>query len=749
MKKSVQFLILVLSLSFLLCPHLYGQGTVEYRSFNSPELGATKFYRIYLPEGYNQSTDSYPVVYLFRNHENEWFNLSALKQVADELIQTGLIGKMILVGPNTGSNDGNVWGCVNMLRPDLAPFPGIGTGQFEDYIVNDLITHIDTTFRTISDRQHRGIDGFSLGGFISTAVSLRNPELFSSIGSYDGTLMYFNLEDPGIPGPGPDDFIWMSFPEEDAIFDNPRNIPYMLEHSVANILESADSSLLNQFKLNRYHISNAYRDGAGNYWRNQNFISMLSEKGIRNSWGNPVLHENAVHTYPMASLHATASLIKHWQTFNGTKISAPTLIDFSITELSGKTREIVVFNYGPGSLIVTGVQLNSAVFSVLNLPSLPTTLQPEVDSLVFRIKFSPATDQAVVDTAYIYSDDPITPIAKIILRGKGGSFKAEPGILYASSYNRLYSINLDSLSAISIGGVYGNGIDNITELCIDPVTKELFGFGGYGDGTYHIDIINAQGGNGFWFEYVDLASSYIRAAKIGYDSLLYAGSAGGDIYSFDHQYPYWFPPINHIVSTGLSLSAFAFNPVDGQLWAAVGTNQIYTIDLSTGNSTLVGNTGLNKVIDDIVFDHQGVLYGLVGSGNGKDTLVTINTSTGVAAKLGELNTTNLSAIAISPDIPDGIIATNSQLPERYSLYQNYPNPFNPTTTIKYSIPQTSKVVIKVYDILGNEIELLIDEEKTVGIYELTWNAVNIPSGVYFYQLKAGDYVQTRKMILLK
>jgi hypothetical protein len=88
-------------------------------------------------------------------------------------------------------------------------------------------------------------------------------------------------------------------------------------------------------------------------------------------------------------------------------------------------------------------------------------------------------------------------------------------------------------------------------------------------------------------------------------------------------------------------------------------------------------------------------------------------------------------------------------PTEYALDQNYPNPFNPTTTFRYSIPQTSKVVIKVYDILGNEIVTLMDEEKSVGTYQLTWNAVNIPSGVYFYKLQAGEYVNTKKMILLK
>jgi predicted GH43/DUF377 family glycosyl hydrolase len=90
-----------------------------------------------------------------------------------------------------------------------------------------------------------------------------------------------------------------------------------------------------------------------------------------------------------------------------------------------------------------------------------------------------------------------------------------------------------------------------------------------------------------------------------------------------------------------------------------------------------------------------------------------------------------------------------ELPSDYVLSQNYPNPFNPTTRFRYSIPTQSKVVIKVYDILGNEIATLLDEEKSVGTYEITWSAENLPSGVYFYQLKAGEYVNTKKMILLK
>jgi hypothetical protein len=79
----------------------------------------------------------------------------------------------------------------------------------------------------------------------------------------------------------------------------------------------------------------------------------------------------------------------------------------------------------------------------------------------------------------------------------------------------------------------------------------------------------------------------------------------------------------------------------------------------------------------------------------------------------------------------------------YSVSQNYPNPFNPTTTIKYEIPERSFVTIKVYDVLGNEITTLVDEEKSIGSYEVEYDASRLPSGVYFYQLKTGSFVESK------
>jgi hypothetical protein len=97
----------------------------------------------------------------------------------------------------------------------------------------------------------------------------------------------------------------------------------------------------------------------------------------------------------------------------------------------------------------------------------------------------------------------------------------------------------------------------------------------------------------------------------------------------------------------------------------------------------------------------------------------------------------------------GISNIKSDLPVVYELYQNYPNPFNPSTVINYSIPKTSLVTIKVYDILGKEVATLVNEEKSAGNYSVQFNGGNLSSGIYFYRMHAGSFTETKKLILLK
>jgi len=121
-------------------------------------------------------------------------------------------------------------------------------------------------------------------------------------------------------------------------------------------------------------------------------------------------------------------------------------------------------------------------------------------------------------------------------------------------------------------------------------------------------------------------------------------------------------------------------------------------------------------------------------GSGGTILKTLNG--GIVTEGGEIKNVNLATV------------------ENFSLSQNYPNPFNPVTKIKFEIPDQVRhdnalVTLKVYDILGREIATLVNEEKPAGEYEVEFNAANLPSGIYFYQLRAGQFTETKKMILLK
>jgi hypothetical protein len=90
-----------------------------------------------------------------------------------------------------------------------------------------------------------------------------------------------------------------------------------------------------------------------------------------------------------------------------------------------------------------------------------------------------------------------------------------------------------------------------------------------------------------------------------------------------------------------------------------------------------------------------------------------------------------------------------ELPHDFSLFQNYPNPFNPGTTITYELPRTSHVTLSVYDVLGREVATLLNEEKSAGAYTVQWDASGVSSGVYFYRLKAGDFNQTKRMMIVR
>ena len=108
----------------------------------------------------------------------------------------------------------------------------------------------------------------------------------------------------------------------------------------------------------------------------------------------------------------------------------------------------------------------------------------------------------------------------------------------------------------------------------------------------------------------------------------------------------------------------------------------------------------------------------------------------------------LDAIGFVPDSTTGV-DDDVVVPNGYELKNNYPNPFNPNTNIEFNIAESGKVSLVIYDVLGKEVKILVNEEKSSGNYKVTFNANSLSSGIYFYVLKAGGHIFTKKMCLLK
>ena len=121
---------------------------------------------------------------------------------------------------------------------------------------------------------------------------------------------------------------------------------------------------------------------------------------------------------------------------------------------------------------------------------------------------------------------------------------------------------------------------------------------------------------------------------------------------------------------------------------------------------------------------------------GNDTTITLNMSGYIIESARWITTVGIKSIT-------------GEIPKEYKLFQNYPNPFNPTTKIRYQIPYNGFVILKVYSILGREVETLVNEKLNAGTYEVTFNASQYPSGVYFYRLQAGDFTDVKKLLFVK
>jgi hypothetical protein len=173
-----------------------------------------------------------------------------------------------------------------------------------------------------------------------------------------------------------------------------------------------------------------------------------------------------------------------------------------------------------------------------------------------------------------------------------------------------------------------------------------------------------------------------------------------------------------------------------------------TMGITTPSDTTIVGSGaiaIGNAVSEYTLFSFDIIYFLPGEPNWANiTISIIDTSCATPGHIGSIMLVDDLDIIVGVDDSE-----ESLIVEEYMLRQNYPNPFNPSTKISYSIPEFSFVTLKVYDVLGIEVTTLVNEEKPVGFYEIKFDASILPSGIYFYRLRTGDFVETKKMVLIK
>lgn len=219
-------------------------------------------------------------------------------------------------------------------------------------------------------------------------------------------------------------------------------------------------------------------------------------------------------------------------------------------------------------------------------------------------------------------------------------------------------------------------------------------------------------------------------------------------------------------TTGTSANSYDVHYVSATNGFAGGASAalVKSTDGGATYSLVSGAPGGTSQIAGISGNANNILYvcglNIYRTTNGGTNWLTAFTGTG---------TNNLWAISLTPnsfgclqgwacgangtilrmEIATGVETPGTEIPKTFALEQNYPNPFNPSTKISYSIPANSNVNITIYDALGRQVKVLVNDFKNAGNYTVEFNAYNLSSGIYFYKLQAGDYANTRKMMLIK
>jgi hypothetical protein len=175
------------------------------------------------------------------------------------------------------------------------------------------------------------------------------------------------------------------------------------------------------------------------------------------------------------------------------------------------------------------------------------------------------------------------------------------------------------------------------------------------------------------------------------------------------------------------------------LWDSNGYATSFRLQLST-------DTNFNNIVIDSTLSNTPLVVRPNFLGLGVKYFWRVNAT-------NSLGTSDWSVIWKFTIRETGISVISSEIPSEYMLFNNFPNPFNPSTSIRYSIPYrppgNTFVTLKIYDVTGKEVAMLVNQNQKPGTYEVTFGANSVSSGIYFYQIQAGSFMQTKKMVLIK
>lgn len=776
---------------------------IEMRSITLSGVGSWDF-NVYLPPGYDQSSERFPVLYLFRGAVDEWLDRTEdgsragrnIQDITDTLIAQGTMLGVILVMPGfTG-----------------AAMTGPATDDDYTFVLNTLIPFIDQQYRTMPSRWFRGVDGFSLGGLHMVNLMWRRPERFSSAGMYDGTLYLFDMD--------------QMISADETYFTRLKPVQFLL-HSAA---------------VQPSNLSN-----------NRRFDSLLTSHGIYNTFDDLVFSTTSQHNWWNADEHMIRSLPFHSLKFYNPPQNIPLALKASpLTRIDGTFHLTWSVGQVPDSLKTlveysnnTGASWQTLLFSTTkdtafdwNTVDVPDGTRYLLRVQVFGDTLYGSTQSAqrfIVDNpgnaapdAVLLSpqekdlvsgnydvrwsaEDPEGDAIRVTLLGRAGpeagwqtivadlensgafiwdsrtvaniktfqlKLRCSDGQGVSEIVSRPFEVSNTRLPISNVSHIAGDSDSRITVNIVDQAQLTGHSYRIQFDDTsssikrYSVyDLLNnayvlqavpftGDGSEGPSFDGLRLSIVDDPQVRVNQDSTRWAKGLS------TLEYQVTLPD----VFTGTeTIKGVAF-PADYEIRISdhiVDTSGDFLESVPTPLYYSVWNTTENRQADVLVAELDGDgklsrfddLFILEEDQEGKTVLSweiffsgderTILPVAGDVFRLKTIKPLRSNDVFEFQATSIGISDQGFLLPRRTELSQNYPNPFNPVTVISYELRVTSIVSLKVYDLLSREIVVLVNGEKPAGRYSITWDASGRSTGIYFYQLVAGGKTITRKALLMK